>query len=198
VRPAAHYFIGGALVDLDGHTGVEGLFACGEAACSGLHGANRLASNSLLEGLVLGARTGGVAATERGATFSGEVRHETARRDPPAEFDPGDLRKALVSRMWRSAGVLRDGGGLAEAVEAILRWRAFSGRIAHARRSGFELENLLLLGELVARGALLREESRGTHGRVDRPGQDDARFLGRFVWSVGAEPRFTPVRSMHG
>jgi L-aspartate oxidase len=189
VRPAAHYFIGGVAADLDGRTSLDGLWACGEAACSGLHGANRLASNSLLEGLVLGARAGRDARV--GAPlFEGRIVHRTGRHRPRETVDVDDLRDSLTSRMWRSVGITREAAGLREAVAAIRTWRRFLSDVSLFGRGGFELENLLLLGELVALAALQREESRGTHSRSDYPKTDDAHFLGSFLWRPGEPARF--------
>lgn len=188
VRPAAHYFIGGVVCDASGHTSLPGLWACGEAGCSGLHGANRLASNSLLEGLVLGTRAGESSAAEGRAPWAGEIHHATGRAERGLDID--DLRKSLVSRTWREVGILREGQGLAGAAASIRLWRTFSGRVRLDRRAAFEVENLLLLGALVTAAATLREESRGTHGRLDHPDRDDARFLGSFHWRAGAAPEF--------
>jgi len=193
VRPAAHYTIGGIRCDHDGATDLPGLYACGEAACSGLHGANRLASNSLLEGLVVGPSVGAAAARSASARlrFSGDVQSEVGERRDEA-VDVADLRRSLVSRMWRSAGVTRDAAGLAEAAAAIERWRVFLGAMALGRRGSFEVSNLLLLGALVVAAAGAREESRGTHGRLDRPEPDDGRFLGSFHWRRGVPVHFEP------
>jgi len=193
VRPAAHFFIGGVRADLDGRTNLPGLFVCGETACTGLHGANRLASNSLLEGLVLGTRAGVAAAAETRARFDGDVTHRAGREPSTAGIDLDDLRKALTSRMWRRAGILRDAEGLTEAVDAITRWRVFLAGVDLFDRVAFELENLLLLGLLVSGGALLRKESRGTHARRDFPERDDERCGGTMIWRRGAEPRFEPL-----
>jgi len=190
VRPAAHYFIGGIVADLDGRTDLDGLFACGEAACTGLHGANRLASNSLLEGVVLGHRAGLAASASRAAHFHGDIFHSDARTADAALVDVDDLRKSLVSRMWRCAGILRDEAGLSDAVEAIVRWRIFLSRVKLSRRAGFELENLLLLGNLVTAAATLRRESRGTHYRSDFSEPDDTEFQGSFHWSRDTDARF--------
>jgi L-aspartate oxidase len=192
VRPAAHYFIGGVACDADGRTSLPGLFACGEASATGLHGANRLASNSLLEGLVLGRRVGRVAAAEPGPRFTGHVSH-VAKRDARSDVDVADLRESLVSRMWRSVGVRREATELADAWDLLAQWRHFSARLPLFTRAAFELENLLLLGSLVTAAARLREESRGTHNRLDFPDRDDGRFLGRFHWAAGTEGRFVPI-----
>jgi len=196
VRPAAHYCIGGVGSDLDGRTNVPGLLACGEASCSGLHGANRLASNSLLEGLVLGERAGRAAAAEPAERFEGELEYAGERTAPETQADVADLRKSLVSRMWRQAGVLRDAEGLEDTAEAIELWRRFTSRVRWSKRTAFELENLLLLGALVAGAARLRDESRGVHGRLDRPDRDDERLLGSFLWRTGAAPEFRPKETI--
>jgi len=193
VRPAAHYFIGGVACDRDGRSDVPGLFASGEAACSGLHGANRLASNSLLEGLVLGVRAGRAAAREAGERYGGDVAHRSAAARRGARADVDDLQSSLASLMWRSVGIVRHADGLAEARAAIARWRTFFASFAHGRRGALEMENLLLLGSLVAESAALREESRGTHARTDFPARDEPRFRGRFLWKRGAPMRFEPA-----
>jgi L-aspartate oxidase len=192
-RPAAHYFIGGVAADLDGYTSLPGLFACGEASCTGMHGANRLASNSLLEGVVVGTRTGRAAATEGADRYGGELAcREAARSEHNADVDLEDLRKSLVSRTWRRAGIQRDGPGLREAADAMARWRHFLARVNLFGRAGFELTNMLLLGALVTAAALLREESRGTHGRSDFPAPD-VRLEGSFIWRAGREVEFRPA-----
>ncbi|MGQ0613837.1 MAG: L-aspartate oxidase [Planctomycetaceae bacterium] len=199
VRPAAHYFIGGVLCDAEGRSSLPGLFVCGEASCSGLHGANRLASNSLLEGLVLGARSGRNAAREGNERFSGEVSGQREARRDGAAVDWEDLSKSLMSRMWRSAGILRDRSGLEEAAGSLTAWRRFTAGCSRTRRIALELENLLLLGSLVVAGARLREESRGTHHRRDHLQRDDERYLGRFVWRNGEPAAFVPLReAVHG
>ena len=192
VRPGAHYFIGGIASDIDGRTSLDGLLACGEASCSGMHGANRLASNSLLEGLVLGARAGRAAAEDAAAAPppAARIHHETRRSVGEREVDVEDLRKSLLSCTWRHVGIVRDGPGLDEAAEAIRLWRFFSGRVRYRRRTALELENLLLLGALVTAAASLRVESRGTHGRRDFPGREDARFLGSYWWTRNGKPEF--------
>ncbi len=194
VRPAAHYTIGGVRCDHDGATDLPGLFACGEAACSGLHGANRLASNSLLEGLVLGPRVGAAAARAaavRGRFLGDVCAPAIGRRRGSADF--ADLRRSLISRMWRSAGVTRDAEDLGVTAAAIAEWRGFMGGVVLEDRSGFEVANLLLLGGLMVAAATAREESRGTHDRKDYPERDDARFLGSFCWRRGAPARFVGI-----
>jgi L-aspartate oxidase len=180
VRPGAHYMIGGAAVDARGRTSLPGLFAVGEAAASGLHGANRLASNSLLEGAVLG-RAAGLAAAEARGGRGGLPRAQTA--EPPAPNPPRivheDLLYSLKSMMWRQCGLRRDREGLLDARARIGFWHHFLLRDSQTGRRVCELANMLTVAALVAEGALLREESRGTHFRSDRPERDDARFCRR-------------------
>jgi L-aspartate oxidase len=195
VRPSAHYFVGGVGADVDGITSLPGLYACGEAAATGLHGANRLASNSLLEGLVLGARAG-EAAGRRAASRS-DRRPAAVRFESPgpsaAGIDTDDVRAALRSLMGRRAGPERDGTGLADAGWAIDGWaRYVLGREFRDPR-GWELQNMLLLSRLLVAAAGLREESRGTHERTDFPRREDARWRGRIEFRRGEEPRFLPL-----
>ncbi|MDH3592582.1 MAG: FAD-binding protein, partial [Planctomycetota bacterium] len=199
VRPAAHYFIGGIRCDIDGRTNLEGLYACGEASCTGLHGANRLASNSLLEGLVLGARAGIAAAATRSPRFDGDVGHAAARRTRRGDAaDWLDLKESLESIMWRHVSIVRDADGLQQAAEKIAQWRHFTAGVRLDRRIPFETLNLLQLAGMVVAAAARREESRGTHLRSDRPERDDARYLGHFRWQRGAEPRFERLSERHG
>ncbi len=152
VAPAAHYAMGGVWTDLDGHTSLPRLFAAGEAACTGVHGANRLASNSLLEGVVFGARAGRAMA---------EVAGGTARPTPrPNVFPQGSSSSHAVRELaWEKCGIVRDASGLHDA----LLW-------LHDKGSGdFETRNMLLVAKLIACCALEREESRGAHYRTDFP-----------------------------
>jgi L-aspartate oxidase len=196
VRPSAHYFIGGVKSDPDGASTLPGLFACGEAASSGLHGANRLASNSLLEGLVLGARAGDAA----GRLASGAARPEPAasRFDSPGPraegIDTEDVRAALRSLMGRRAGPERDGTGLEDAGWAIDGWARYVLGRQFGEPRGWELQNMLLLSRLLVSAADLRRESRGTHQRQDFPERDDERWKGRIEFRRGEEPRFAPLR----
>ena len=170
VTPAAHYHMGGVAVDADGRSSVEGLWAVGEVACSGLHGANRLASNSLLEGLVFGARVAGALASERTAASypadagtrarpSGLARHGGSGRTLPPE-----VRFRIRTLMWKLAGVVRSASGLAKAVDSLAEiQREVSPGISPSRR------NLLLAARMVAHAARARTESVGSHYRADAP-----------------------------
>ncbi len=173
IRPAAHYTIGGVATDADGHTDVPGLYASGEASSSGLHGANRLASNSLLEGLVAGRWAGLAAAREangRGQTpvpLSG-----TGTGAASGYMDEDDLRSSLKALMWRAVGIGRNGGNLTGALGAVRGWESFALRVGNDRRERLSLLNMLLVARLVTESALVREESRGTHFRMDYPSRD--------------------------
>ncbi|MBL8734243.1 MAG: L-aspartate oxidase [Planctomycetes bacterium] len=181
VRPGAHYFLGGAVTDGDGRTTVPGLFAVGEVAASGLHGANRLASNSLLEGAVIGPKAGRAAAATAREPHAGLPRAaagpETAAEPPRLLQD--DLLYSLKSMMWRQVGLRRDGAGLEDARARIAFWHHYLIRTPLPSRSSCELANMLTVAALVAEGALARAESRGTHFRSDRPERDDAGFCRR-------------------
>ena len=188
VRPGAHYMIGGVTVDQEGRTSLPGLWAAGEVTSSGLHGANRLASNSLLEGLVYGTHAGR-GASDAAAKIRDEFRALPLRNPPVSELDErldlADIRNSLSSLMWREVGVRRTADGLSYALQMIEKWcryvlvRQFSGP------SGWELQNLLTVSRLVVRSALQREESRGVHLRTDYPESDDVNWLRHLTIRVG-------------
>ena len=190
VRPAAHSFIGGVTSDLDGATNVSGLWVCGEASCTGMHGANRLASNSLLEGLVVGARAGAAASRSGLEVCNADIASRSSRSTKYAFMDLNDMLRSLVSLMWRRVGIARHGEGLRLALDSLSQWQAAKSSHLGTCPREFELSNLLLLGSLVAQGAMEREESRGTHAREDCPQRDDERFSGSFVFQAGAPARF--------
>ncbi|HEB52928.1 MAG TPA: L-aspartate oxidase [bacterium] len=186
VRPGAHYFLGGADTDDQGHTNVPGLFAVGEAASSGLHGANRLASNSLLEGAVIGRACGRTAAAEARALERSPARAGLPRRadGPELASDPprllhDDLLYALKSLMWRQVGLRRERAGLGDARARLAFWHHYLTRGPLASRHACELVNMLTVASLVTEAALQRDESRGTHFRKDADGRDDARCCRR-------------------
>ena len=180
VHPSAHYTIGGVEVDHEGQTSVPRLLAVGEASCSGLHGANRLGSNSLLEGLVFGRRAGRKAG-ELAAGSMGNVARlslESASFQPErrVEIDIDDVLATLRAEAWRDLGIERDGPGLRHAVERLSYWSSYVLPQLFAGPRGWELQNVLTVASLMARGALWREESRGAHYRADFPHPDDERF----------------------
>ncbi len=168
VSPAAHYTMGGVRTDTYGRTSLAGLYAAGEVACTGVHGANRLASNSLLEGLVFGAR-----AAEAAAEAAIARVEPAAPRDwdfgEKADWQIDDGTRAEVKRiMWNKVGIVRDEAGLNEAISEL-------SEIA-SRPLNTRSWNFVTLARLVAGGALARRESRGAHYRSDYPERDDANF----------------------
>jgi L-aspartate oxidase len=176
VRPAAHFSIGGVRTDLNGKTSLAGLYAAGETAATGVHGANRLASNSLLEGLVYGARTGKAMRGElEDARKPAGGQKKAASQNGPVDAGIEELIGQIQDIMWKNAGIVRTRSGLQEAIQAL---EGLAPRVAHPRtRRSHEAANLHLAGLLVARSALAREESRGSHYRIDNPGHDDEKFL---------------------
>jgi len=181
VRPGAHYMMGGVSVDREGRTTLPGLWAAGEVAASGLHGANRLASNSLLEALVFGRRAGQGAsqtAEEMPDHFTAAVVENPAIKDPAAvePLNLADIRNSLQSLMWRNVGLRRNAEGLSESLKSIEHWSRYVFSRQFNTPQGWELQNLLCLARLVIQAALAREESRGAHVRTDFPQTDDARW----------------------
>ena len=180
VRPGAHYMIGGVTVDLRGATTLPGLWAAGEATSSGLHGANRLASNSLLEGLVYGAHAGEAASRAALETLGKGLRpwpvESPAGAASRESLDWGDIRNSLTSLMWREVGVRREAASLEDAAQTIDRWQRYVLNQAVADRRGWELQNMLTVARLITEAALRRTESRGVHYRVDFPESDDRQW----------------------
>jgi L-aspartate oxidase len=202
VRPGAHYMVGGVTVDPVGRTGVPGLFAAGEVTSSGLHGANRLASNSLLEGLVYGGRAGAAASAEVLAEGGGEDVFRVPAVANPRVGDNGgegpfldlaDIRNSLQALMWRQVGVERHGGQLAEALEAVEGWCRYVLPRQFNDPEGWQLQNMLQVARLMIASALAREETRGVHFRADYPVPSDA-WLAHVAWRRGEPgPRVEPL-----
>jgi L-aspartate oxidase len=181
VRPAAHYMIGGVRADEWGRTSIPNLFAAGECAAAGFHGANRLASNSLLECLVFGHRAGTVAAQEAVAPVP-DVAFRSARRGGRhSELDLDDIRNSLRSVLWRNVGIEREADGLRYAMDSIDFWSGYVLDAEFDEPGGWELQNMLQLGKLMAWAALKRRESRGVHFRHDCPRTDDVRWRSHLV-----------------
>ncbi|HKB15327.1 MAG TPA: FAD-binding protein, partial [Planctomycetota bacterium] len=179
VRPGAHYWVGGIAVDPDGRTDMPGLFACGEVASSGLHGANRLGSNSLLEGLVLGRAAGAAAAEERTAPKRPEPDLRVPGRRTPtsgADLNETDLLYSMKSLLGRLVGVERSQEGLVETRETLRFWSRYALSRSFADPRGWELANMLTVSNLLTEAALARRESRGVHFRSDHPQPDDANW----------------------
>jgi L-aspartate oxidase len=160
VRPAAHYAMGGVRTDLDGRSSLQRLFAAGEAACTGVHGANRLASNSLLEGLVFGERAGRAMRDEKEALLQRRVDI------PPAQF-PDVAESEIRTLAWEHMGITRNGADLKTAIDRIQTYKLHQK--PGARLPDYDLRSIHTVAGLIARSALEREESRGAHFRTDFP-----------------------------
>lgn len=186
VYPAAHYAMGGVLTDLDGRTTVERLFAAGEAACTGVHGANRLASNSLLEGVVFGARVGRV--------MKELSERRNAEESLPETWFPQVSEHEVRRLAWEQCGLVRSGEGLTQAI-ARLEEIPMAKRM-HATRRDFEVRSIHEVSRLIAKCALERQESRGGHYRSDFSQRDDARFAKHTIVTRDAGVGFRqPLRS---
>jgi L-aspartate oxidase len=190
VRPGAHYMIGGVTIDRTGRTTLPGLWAAGEVTSSGLHGANRLASNSLIEGLVFGSLCGkGASDAARSAPrvlHAHPIRQAIPAPDQPDRLDVADLTASLRALMVRKMGIVRDRSRLLEAKNDVEFWCGYVLSREFENRAGWELQNLLTIARLMILGAVARDESRGTHFRSDYPARDDARWGLRQVTSPPA------------
>lgn len=188
IGPAAHYVMGGVHTDIDGRTSVPGLYAAGEVACTGVHGANRLASNSLLEGLVFGARAGCAMRDDAPPRAGGGGPQVAGSAAVPS----GNGRKAsggapgvaeVQALMWNNVGLFREARGLAAALETIdPLWRALDARILDGEPldvPAWRTASILTVARLITRAALRREESRGAHYREDFSQRDDAHWQRR-------------------
>jgi len=194
VRPAAHYLMGGIRTDLDGRTSLKGLYAAGEAACTGVHGANRLASNSLLEGLVFGARAA-KAMLEDGLPFESST---VMPRDnaPLSEAEEAALEAAIVNlqaAMWAHAGLLRQESTLKEGLIAQAACAAFLDGIAAQRKGGRRLSEGIALSRVayaILQSAIARTESRGAHFRNDHSHRDDKAFQKHSIFGANGQVTF--------
>ncbi len=170
VRPSAHYMIGGVDVDLQGQSSVQGLLCCGEAACTGVHGANRLASNSLLEGLVFGKIAGEKAGQVIDEANGGIPLKKVSNQAKPSsrtELNLSDIRNSLQSLMWHNVGIERTGERLIETCEIVDFWGHYTLDKVFDEPFGWEIQNQLTLARLIATGARERAESIGVHFRLD-------------------------------
>ena len=223
VGPAAHYLMGGIDTDEWGRTSLPGLFAAGETACTGVHGANRLASNSLLEGLVFGARAGiamldgdAPAATTRSDALRAGDWRLGPREEPRVPSPPPPVRGLIASdgatdpaairdMMWRAAGLFRTRAELEVAAVALdaayAAGNATIGRAGAKQADEWRRFNLVTVARLIARAALRREESRGGHFRADFPEKDDlhwadpSRSIRKAHHLIMANNRRSPIRS---
>ncbi|EST20849.1 hypothetical protein N566_27975 [Streptomycetaceae bacterium MP113-05] len=198
VAPAAHYASGGVRTDLHGRTTLPGLYACGETACTGVHGANRLASNSLLEGLVFAERIADAVAqqhTVNGPSDGGPAHAAT----PHAPLLPAEARAAIQRIMTDGAGVLRSAGSLAGAADAL---DALPGAVrgktdAEPGVETWETANLHLVARALTAAALERTETRGCHWREDRPDRDDAAWSRHLVITQRPDAQSPSHDSLH-
>lgn len=175
IRPAAHCSIGGVRTDLNGKTNVAGLYAAGEVALTGVHGANRLPSNSLLEALVFGARAGKAMRAETQPASRSTRQPKAAYSNGPVDTGVEELIGQIQDVMWNDVGIVRTRMGMQNAIKKL---EEMAPKLASPKtRRGHEASNLHLVASLVARSALAREESRGAHYRMDYPDHDDRKFL---------------------
>ena len=181
VSPASHYCMGGIRTDLHGRSTIQGLYAAGEVSCTGVHGANRLASNSLLEGLVFGARAGASAFADnyelRIANYESDSP-QSAIRNPQSAISTA-VKKRVKRVMWERVGILRDKDSLKRALQEFEQ--------IEQSNLGTSSRNFVTLAKLVAASALWREESRGGHFRTDFPERDDVNFDKHSIQKLGAE-----------
>lgn len=188
VHPAAHYMIGGAMVDINTHTTIPGLLACGEAACTGLHGANRLASNSLTEALVFGQRAGqvaGEALSDGNDKFLARQIDWKVAPSERTELDLVDIRNSLRSMMWRNVGIVRRGDRLGDTLEVVNFWGRYVLDKEFFDPAGWEIQNMLTAAYVITELAMRRTETRGVHYREDFPKTDP-------VWARHQRVRRTP------
>jgi L-aspartate oxidase len=196
VGPAAHYIMGGVQTDQWGRTSIPGLFAAGEVACTGVHGANRLASNSLLEGLVFGARSAlamqqpasALVAGEQWLTAAGDAAAPSSRQLRTTDYPP--LTTSQVrDLMWKFVGLFRSGDGMRDAVAKLdAAWVAHRRALDDARADdadAWKQFNLVTVARLIAHAALRRRESRGAHYREDFPKRDDVNWRVHYVDTYG-------------
>ena len=202
VRPGAHYLLGGIVTDTSGQSSIPGLLAAGESASTGFHGANRLPSNSLLDGAVLG-RAAGVTAAAMcvdGRPLPRTTTELTSVENPP-RIQFNDMLYSLKSLMWRQVGLQRSEKGLREAKDRIGFWNHYLTRSGVQSPRACELANMLLVSALVAHAAIERKESRGTHFRIDHPERDDAAWCRHLIMKldengtiqVEVQPAFAPT-----
>ena len=175
-RPAVHYAMGGVRTDLYGRTSLAGLYAAGEVACTGVHGANRLASNSLLEGLVYGARAARTMREETKVSSSREKSHPEKEKPcaNPTSKEAEEIIHKIQDLMWRDVGIVRSRETLQRAIDQLAQLNSSLPK-DHCRRA-YEAGNIWQTGMLIAKSALARLESRGAHYRLDYPVHDDAKF----------------------
>ncbi|MEK7396307.1 MAG: FAD-binding protein, partial [Candidatus Poribacteria bacterium] len=180
VQVSAHFMMGGVKTNLNAETNVKGLYACGEVACTGVHGANRLASNSLLESLVFGVRSAKSAVKDiisevPKSVF--KVNHQ--RKSISANTDYQEFKESIQDVMWEKVGIIRNVEQLKEAIAFFDQYRDLNPKT----RISFEVQNMLDISKLVAESAFIRQESRGAHYRSDYPLLDDENWNRHVIFS---------------
>jgi L-aspartate oxidase len=175
VRPAADYSMGGVRADLDGKTSVAGLYAAGEVAATGVHGASRLPSNGLLEALVCGAGAGRAMRELKKAPSAADGEPKAAYSNGPVDAGMEELIRQIQDLMWKEVGIVRTRMGMQKAIKSL---EEMAPKVAHPKtRRAYEALNLHTAALLTARSAVARDESRGSHYRMDAPDHDDKKFL---------------------
>ncbi len=197
VHPSAHYMVGGVVTDLHGRASIQNLYAIGEVSNTGLHGANRLASNSLIEALVFGKRAGehaGQLIADESEDLIPPKLNVDIESSSRTELDTADVRSSLRSLMWRNVGIERNGPHLNEASEIINFWSRYVLDKTFDAPAGWELQNMLEVATLITRSAALRTETRGVHFRTDFPQTDDMHWKLHIDWQTHRPaPTLTPV-----
>jgi len=184
VAPAAHYFMGGIRTDIDGKTNVAGLYAAGECASTGVHGANRLASNSLLEGLVFGHRAAQSVKSEFGMRSAELGARNSALTRPHLSATEAQRYKLVIkTAMWNGVGIVRSKESLEAAMKKLDLLEKHLNFVPSSAEE-LEIKNMLLVAKLITRGALDRTESRGAHYRTDYPNKDDVVWKRRLVYKT--------------
>jgi len=186
VAPASHYTMGGIKTDIWGQTNLSNLYACGECSSTGVHGANRLASNSLLEGLVFGNRIA-QKIKENKTHYSIKKLKElnlsySLPREKYKDYHSVKLKQELQNLMWNKVGIIRNSSNLKQAKQKIKEWKLLIFKSKLETVEEFELANLIILADLVTNSALLREESRGAHYREDFPERDDINWKKHIIY----------------
>jgi L-aspartate oxidase len=182
IQPAAHYLMGGIRTDLEGRTNVPGLFAAGEVASTGVHGANRLASNSLVEGLVFGRRAAVAMKSELEPGPNWILENPIPDALTEAGSRPYEIRRTVQEIMWNCAGIVREREKLENGLHRLKQIEESLSPPIH--RFGRESRNLLQVGRIILQSSLARQESRGAHYRSDYPERDDTDFLSHSIISL--------------
>ena len=211
VRPGAHFMMGGIRTNTDTQTNLKGLYACGEVACTGVHGANRLASNSLLECLVYGARAGTNAATFANSYESSVIRGQlqggsrTATRDALTDnrklktdnCSIESIKDVIREALWKNVSIERNGEGLQETLAELQDLKESLGNVLTCPEipdvATIETVNMLNVALMITQSALARTESRGAHYRADFPTQDDTNWYRRILMTRDTPPEIVPL-----